>query len=236
MVQRLVAVALAAAASLCASSSSFAQGNAQLQSLGGYSPGELKAAIAKSGDITIVKEAAFEGDIVWALTYEGINSALILNCPAENGGKCLAATLFTGYPTQISADAVSVNDLNRISRFGWLSSHGEGRVAFGHSMILSSATLDGFTLNIRLNAAAYVVRGQELLKAPKSVSLPGVAPPSRGETLVDANHLPAPAIGLVASLPEVFDDGVVAASLANALSDAQTYGEMRKIANQFLGE
>lgn len=235
MISLIRAVALAAAAALgAAPAPALAQGNTQLQSLGGFEPQQLRAAIAKSGDVAILKEVEAEGEFLWFVVYEGINAAMLLNCPADTGGKCISIAFFTIYPSQISADAVAVNQINRNSRFGWLSSHGEGRVAFGHSLILAGMTLDGFLENVRLNAAAYVVHGQELVGAAKSVVLPGVAPPAPSELVIDAAHRPAQRLGVSTAFSRLVKDGDP--GLANALADAQTYGEMRKIMNDRLGE
>lgn len=228
---------LVAAFLLCVGASpASGQGNPQLQSLGGFQPQQLRAAIEKSGDLAILREAEADGELLWLVAYEGINAAMLLNCPTEIGGKCVSVAFFTVYPAQISADAVAVNGLNRNSRFGWLTSHGEGRVAFGHSLILSGMTLDGFLENVRLNAAAYVVYGQELVSAAKSVSLPGVAAPEPGELRLDAAHQPAAAIGASARLASLLDDADALAGLSNVLADAQSYGEMRKIMNDLIGD
>lgn len=231
------AAARAAAAFLTvAAPSALAKGNAEIEALGGFSPAELRAAVEKSGDISLLREAEAEGERLWLVAYEGIHAAILLNCPAEIGGKCVSVAFFTIYPSQISADAVAVNEINRNSRFGWLSSHGEGRVSFGHSLILSGMSLDGFLENVRLNAAAYVVHGQDLVQAARSVALPGLAPPGPAERRIDAAHRPPERLGLSARLAALLDDPEAAAGLANALADAQTYGEMRKIMNDRLGE
>jgi hypothetical protein len=233
---KIIPAGLALAVTLVCAASAAAQGNSQLQALAGFTAADLRAAIAKSGDIAITREADYEGEAVWAIAYEGINTAIVLNCPTETAGKCLSVAFLTGYPTQISADAFAVNELNRTSRFGWLASHSSGRVAFGHGVILAGMSLDGFLQNIRLNAAAYVVRGQDLIASPRSVSLPGLPPADPREFLIDAEHRPQARLGQSEALALLFEDETMSASLVNALKDAQSLGELRKIANDLLGE
>jgi hypothetical protein len=230
MLKKIIAAAFAGG--LVASASASAQ---PIESLGGYRLDEIKAAIVKSGDIAMVSEKTEGANAFLVVKYQDFTSGLYLQCPPETGSKCVTASFKTGYPTQISADVNVVNEMNKGSLFGWLVALEDGKVGFAHGLVMTGLSLDGLLQNIRLNTAIYVLRAQELAQAPKSVSLPGVIEDPK-ESIVDAAHQPQANIGVAETFPEILSDADLAANLAGILSDAQTKGELRKIANDLLGD
>lgn len=214
------------AAIICLSS----VGVASAQLPGAMSLPEIRQAIQNSGDIVIQKEQAVTGDTVMFLNYKGVQTAIVVSCPDEVAD-CTGVAFYTPYPASISASLDYLNSVNRSAKFGWLSIEQTARIALHHSLLLAGVSKDALLLNIRIYTAVYVMRGQSILE---NSGVNQISMTSKDKAhVIDAEHLPAPTIGATGDLSGLFKETDFNDDLEKVLDDAQRYGQMRKIANDF---
>lgn len=214
------------AASLCFSSF----GLAAAQPSAALSLAEIRQAIQTSGDIALKAEQIVSGDTVMFVEYEGVQVAMVVSCPKDSAG-CTGIAFYTPYPNSIRAGLEYINKVNSSTKFAWLSLAESGRLAAHHSLLLSGVSRGALLLNIRIYTAVYVMRGQSIIQNGGG-NLISAAPDDRTR-IIDAEHLPEPTIGATGDLSGLFNEVDLDKDLTEILSDAQRYGQLRKIANDF---
>jgi hypothetical protein len=229
MLKSLLGAALAAAVFYFS-----AAGHAAAQAPSAPSLAEIREAITASEDITIDSEHVISGETILILSYRGLHLAMVVSCPPQNAPQCTGVAFFTPYPQSMKASLDFLNKANGSAKLGWLSMNQQGRVAAQHGLVTVGVSREALLLNIRVYAAIYAIRGKQILDGGLGTLIG--APASAEGRIIDANHLPEPIIGASAGLDSLFDEPKFGDGLTEVLGDAQRYGQLRKIANDFFGE
>lgn len=203
---------------------------ASAQSFDGLTPAQFRQMIATEPRLTIVKEDLTQGTPVFIIDFSGVKSIVALN--VDEAGRGLSYMQIGFYPDSLSGriSAAAVSELNNNSQFGWFTKDADGGVAYVNGDTLYGETAKGVTFDLILFSALYATQGS----SASTVSFEG-GDASPREKLIDVNHQPAAPVGLNAKTFGVLKSVAGGENLESVFTDAQTYGEIRKIANDALG-
>lgn len=204
-------------------------GNAGAQSLGYYSLDQVRTYISSAPDILILKESKLStGTPSFILEYSGVKVGFFLTCPNRNYQRCAAMETLVIYPANFRPSLTDINDLNSQSALGRFYRTGEGDLAQGNNVLFAGLNAEGIRTNIRVMAA---IAGNNIARSASASYEGGETSP--GERIFDADHRPAADLGksetLTLARQELGDEIRIDAAM---IADAQTYGALRKLANE----
>lgn len=200
------------------------------QSFDGLTAAQFRQVIASEPRLTIVKEDAVQGTPVFIIDFSGVKTVVALNL--DDAGRGLSFVQVGYYPESLSGrmSAAAVGALNSSSQFGWFTKDADGGVAYVNADTLYGETAKGITFDLVLFTALYAAQGS----SASTVSFEGGEASPR-EKIVDVNHRPAARLGVDAETFKALKTVAGGDALENVFSDAQSYGELRKIANDAIG-
>lgn len=203
---------------------------AAAQSFDSLTAAQFRQVIATEPKLSIVKEDVIDGSPVFIIQFEGVRTLVSLT--NDSTGKGISLLQLGFYPEGLSGrmTASSISTLNNNSQFGWFTKGGDGTVAYVNGDSLYGETAKGLTFDLILFTALYAARGSDF----SGVSYEG-GDASPREKLLDVNHQPAAPVGLSAETFGAMKSLAGGENLEAVFGDAQSYGALRKIANDALG-
>lgn len=198
----------------------------------------IRSTISSIEGMTIAQEQVVNGQTLLVVDAQGIPFVFVTGC--DNGGASCSLIAFIGlYPKNISTSPENINEYNANSALGWLAiDRSSGALVARNSAILSGNTTAGLKTNIQAFIGFYAIVGSSILKqggGGSTISLDGVDVAPR-ERIVDAGHQPESMLTLSPEVLKLISQEEAAKGLASVLGDAQTFGRLRKIANDVYGQ
>ncbi len=206
---------------------------ASAQSAGSYTRDQIRGFLASATDILILDEGALSsGSPSYVLEYSGVRVGLFLNCPKNNYQRCTGADLLILMPDSMRTNLAGLNGMNASTDYGRFYNFNNGALGFANGLLMTGLNGEGIRWNIKVMAAISAV----LSSNSSSVSYEG-GETSPGEKRIDASHQPSAILVASKQFETAADEfGDALAFSEAAIADAQSFGALRKIADEFLGD